>query len=65
MNRTRMMLITLFCLTLLCGGCYTEVHEPKTYSVQEFRMTESVKTSDMTVKRPQPKKDWTNLWGLF
>ncbi|HAI10662.1 MAG TPA: hypothetical protein DCM28_03095 [Phycisphaerales bacterium] len=65
MSRYKLTIIALFTATLLCNGCYTERHEPTSYSVEEFHMTESVKTPDMTVKRPQKKKDWTNLWGLF
>ena len=65
MSFKKLMIIALFCASMSCSGCYTETHAPKSYSVEEFHMTESVKTPDMTVKRPQKKKDWSNLWGLF
>jgi PBP1b-binding outer membrane lipoprotein LpoB len=66
MSRKYLALIVALTLTVLCSGCYTEVHEADSYNVETFKMTEPVKTPDMTVKRPQQKKsDWTNLWGLF
>ncbi|MAX26890.1 MAG: hypothetical protein CMJ19_20545 [Phycisphaeraceae bacterium] len=67
MKRIKLSLIALFVASLFCGGCYKEVvNEPTSYTVDEFHMTEQVKTPDMTVKRPQKKKkDLSNLWGLF
>jgi PBP1b-binding outer membrane lipoprotein LpoB len=67
MKHTKRIMTCLFVATLFCGGCYKEVvNEPKSYTVDEFHMTEHVKTPDMTVKRPQKKKkEWSNLWGLF
>ncbi len=67
MKHIKRNIMILFVATLLCGGCYKEVvNEPTSYTVDEFHMTEQVKTPDMTVQRPQKKKkDWSNLWGLF
>lgn len=54
-------------LALTCSGCYTQVHEPQSYKVDSFQMTEKVEISDMTVKPhpSKPKKSLLNLWGLF